>query len=88
MALNCFREKSTQRGITMTEEYVDYLFSPEGHAIAAGRSVFSMKMVKQDDNFNEADDYEEKQQILAEIAEVNADAITESDPSEYSSVEL
>jgi hypothetical protein len=47
-----------------------------------------MKMVKQDDNFNEADDYEEKQQILAEIAEVNADAITESDPSEYSGVEL
>ena len=68
-----------------THSYLKWLQSQEGYAVAANQ--FEMKLSKQDDNFNEADKQEEKDAVLQEIADENAEAITETEPSDWSGYE-
>ena len=68
-----------------THSYLKWLNSQEGYAVAANQ--FEMKLSKQDDNFNEADKQEEKDAVLQEIADENAEAITETEPSDWSGYE-
>ena len=68
-----------------THSYLKWLHSQEGYAVAANQ--FEMKLSKQDDNFNEADKQQEKDAVLQEIADENAEAITETEPSDWSGYE-
>ncbi len=68
-----------------THSFLNWLQNQEGYAVAANQ--FEMKLSKQDDNFNEADKQQEKDAVLKDIANENAEAITETEPSDWSGYE-